>query len=93
MAPITVPGRLPSPPSTQIANTRPIYSRPTDGSTGWMMISSAPATAVVAMEMPNAMRLIRIGEAPIKRNESVTSDPPAEKGDKDQPPEPEEPEN
>ena len=43
MAPISVPGRLPSPPSTQIANTRPIYSRPTDGSTGWMTISSAPA--------------------------------------------------
>ena len=28
-----------------------------------MMISSAPATAAVAMEMPNAMRLIRIGGA------------------------------
>ena len=34
MAAITRAGRLPSPPSTQIANTRPIYSRPTEGSTG-----------------------------------------------------------
>ncbi len=47
------------PPSTQIANTRPIYSRPTDGSTGWMMISSAPAIDAVAIEMPKAMRLMR----------------------------------
>ena len=61
MAPITVPGRLPSPPSTQIANTRPIYSRPTEGSIGWMMIKSAPATDVVAIEMPKAMRLMRVG--------------------------------
>ncbi len=63
IAPITVPGRLPSPPSTQIANTRPIYSRPTEGSTGWMMISSAPAIEAVAIEMPKAMRLMRIGSA------------------------------
>ena len=49
------------PPSTQIANTRPIYSRPTDGSTGWMMMRKAPASAAVAMEMPKAMRLMRIG--------------------------------
>ena len=70
MAPITVPGRLPSPPSTQIANTRPIYSRPTDGSTGWMMIRSAPATDVVAIEMPKAMRLIAVGDAPISRSAS-----------------------
>src|SRR5258708_22351909 len=39
----SVPGMLPSPPSTHMAKTRPIYSRPTEGSTGWMMISSAPA--------------------------------------------------
>ena len=45
IAPISVPGRLPSPPSTQIANTRPIYSRPIDGSTGWITIRSAPAIA------------------------------------------------
>ena len=32
------------PPSTQMANTRPIYSRPTDGSTGWMMMRKAPAS-------------------------------------------------
>ena len=63
IAPISVPGRLPSPPSTQIANTRPIYSRPTDGSTGWMMIRSAPAIAAVAIEMPKAMRLMRVGDA------------------------------
>src|SRR4029078_6155244 len=63
IAAITVPGRLPRPPSTQIANTRPIYSRPTEGSTGWMMISNAPATAVGAIEMPKAMALIRVREA------------------------------
>ena len=62
IAPISVPGRLPSPPSTQIANTRPIYSRPTDGSTGWMTISSAPAIDAVAIEIANAMRLIRVGD-------------------------------
>ena len=65
-APITVPGRLPSPPSTQIANTRPMYSRPTEGSTGWMMIRNAPAMAAVAIEMPNATRLILIGFAAIR---------------------------
>ena len=61
MAAITVPGRLPMPPSTQIAKTRPIYSRPTDGSTGWMMIRNAPASEAVAIEMPKAIRLMRIG--------------------------------
>ena len=65
MAPISVPGMLPSPPRTQMANTRPIYSRPTDGSTGWMMISSAPAIAQVAIEMANAVRLMRVGDAAI----------------------------
>ncbi len=65
MAAIRVPGRLPSPPSTQIAKTRPIYSRPTEGSTGWMMMSNAPAIAAVAIEMPKAMRLMRIGSAAI----------------------------
>ena len=53
------------PPSTQMANTRPIYSRPTDGSTGWMMIRNAPASDAVAIEMPKAMRLMRIGSAAI----------------------------
>ncbi len=61
MAAITVPGRLPMPPSTQMAKMRPMYSRPTDGSTGWMMIRKAPASAAVAIEMPKAMRLMRIG--------------------------------
>ena len=60
-AAMTVPGRLPMPPSTQMANTRPIYSRPTDGSTGWMTIRSAPATDAVAIEIAKAMRLMRIG--------------------------------
>jgi hypothetical protein len=41
MAAISVPGRLPNPPSTQIAKTRPIYSRPVDGSTGWILIRNA----------------------------------------------------
>ncbi len=61
IAAITVPGRLPMPPSTQMANTRPIYSRPTDGSTGWMMMRNAPASDAVAIEMPKAMRLMRTG--------------------------------
>ncbi len=61
MAPISVPVRLPSPPSTQIANTRPMYSRPTEGSTGWMMMRNAPASAAVAIEIANAMRLILTG--------------------------------
>src|SRR4029078_5214025 len=63
IAAITVPGKLCRPPSTQIANTRPMYSRPTEGSTGWMMIKNAPAIEAVAMEMANAMRLILIGSA------------------------------
>ena len=65
IAPISVPGMLPSPPSTQMAKTRPIYSRPTDGSTGWMMISSAPAIEAVAIEIANAVRLMRVGDAAI----------------------------
>ena len=56
MAAMTVPGRLPRPPSTQIANTRPMYSRPTEGSTGWMMIKNAPASDAVAIEIANAVR-------------------------------------
>jgi hypothetical protein len=35
-----------------------------------MMISNAPATAVVAIEMPKAMRLMRVGEAPMSRSAS-----------------------
>jgi len=56
MAPISVPGRLPRPPSTQMAKTRPIYSRPIEGSTGWMTMSSAPAIDAVAIEIAKAMR-------------------------------------
>src|SRR4029450_13513446 len=58
---MTVPGRLPMPPSTQMANTRPIYSRPTDGSTGWMMMRKAPAKAAVAIGKPEGMRLVGVG--------------------------------
>src|SRR5580658_5052628 len=47
IAAISVPGRLPMPPSTQTAKTRPIYSRPTEGSTGWMMMRKAPASDAV----------------------------------------------
>jgi hypothetical protein len=70
IAAIRVPGRLPNPPRTQIANTRPMYSRPTEGSIGWMMIRNAPASAAVAIEMPNAMRLMRTGSAAISRSAS-----------------------
>ena len=52
IAAITVPGRLPMPPSTQMAKTRPIYSRPTEGSTGWMMMRKAPASDAVAIDFP-----------------------------------------
>src|SRR5262249_39120676 len=69
-AAISVPGRLPSPPSTQIANTRPIYSRPIEGSTGWITMSSAPAIDAVAIESAKAVRLMRVGEAAINRSAS-----------------------
>ena len=69
-----MPGRLPRPPSTQIANTRPMYSRPIDGSTGWMMIRNAPASEAVAIEIAKAMRLIRIGSAAINRRASWSCD-------------------
>src|SRR5215831_8723370 len=39
-APRSVPQIEPMPPSTQTAKTSPMYSRPTDGCTGWMTISS-----------------------------------------------------
>src|ERR1700729_2130607 len=74
MAPNSMPGRLPSPPSTQIANTRPIYSRPIDGSTGWMTIRNAPASDAVAIETAKAMRLIRIGSAPMSWSASWSCD-------------------
>src|SRR5262249_32387567 len=70
IAAITVPGRLPMPPITQMANTRPMYSRPTEGSTGWITMRNAPASEAVAIEMANAMRLIRIGSAAIRRSAS-----------------------
>ena len=38
------------------------------GSTGPMMISSAPASAQVAVAMPKAQRLMRTGSAPISRS-------------------------
>ena len=38
-----VPGKLPMPPSTAMAKTRPMKSRPIDGSTGSSTSSSAPA--------------------------------------------------
>jgi hypothetical protein len=65
MAAMSVPGRLPNPPRTQIAKTRPMYSRPIEGSTGWITIKNAPAMAAVAIEMPKAIRLIRVGSAAI----------------------------
>ena len=70
IAAITMPGKLPSPPSTQMAKMRPIYSRPIDGSTGWMMIRQAPASEAVAIDRPKAMRLILVGLAAISRSAS-----------------------
>ncbi len=57
-----------------MAKTRPIYSRPIDGSTGPMMIRKAPAIAAVAMEMPKAMRLIFTGSTAISRSASWSCD-------------------
>ncbi len=58
MAAISVPGRLVMPPSTQMAKARPMNSRPIDGSTDWMRISSTPATMAVATAMPKAISLV-----------------------------------
>ena len=59
---------LPMPPSTTIANTRPMYRRFIDGSTGPITIKSAPATDAVAIESPKASCLIPTGSAPIRRS-------------------------
>ncbi len=61
----SVPGMLPSPASTATQNVRPMYRRPSPGSTGPTMISSAPASAQVPVAMPNAHCLMRMGSAPI----------------------------
>jgi len=53
-----------------------MYSRPIDGSTGWMMIRKTPATAAVAIEMPKAMRLIATGLTAISRSASSSATPP-----------------
>ena len=45
-----------------------MYSRPIDGSTGWIMMRNAPASEQVAIEIANAMRLILIGSAAISRS-------------------------
>jgi hypothetical protein len=36
--------------------------------TGWMMIKQAPASDAVAIEMPKAMRLMRVGSIAISRS-------------------------
>src|ERR1700732_5125194 len=63
IAAITMPGKLHRPASTQMEKIRPIYSRPIEGSTGWMMIRQAPAGEAVAIDRPKAMRLILVGLA------------------------------
>ncbi len=68
IAATTVPPKLPRPPSTAIANTRPMYSRPSEGSTGWITIRIAPPTDAVAIDSAKAMRLIRTGSAAISRS-------------------------
>ena len=68
IAATTVPGRLPRPPKTQIANTRPMKSRPTAGCKGSMTMMKAPASAALAQAMPKAMRLIRTGDAATSRS-------------------------
>ena len=52
---------LPRPASTATQKVRPMYKRPMPGSTGPMMINSAPASAHVAVAMPNAHCLMRTG--------------------------------
>ena len=63
-----VPGRLPRPPKTQIAKTRPMNSRPTAGCSGSITIMKAPASAALAQAIPNAMRLMRTGETATSRS-------------------------
>ncbi len=57
-----------------MANTRPMYSRPTEGSTGWITISNAPAIEAVAIEMAKAVRLILIGSAAMSCSASWSCD-------------------
>src|ERR1700733_7130690 len=64
----TVPGGPPRPPKTQIANTRPMNSRPTSGWSGWIMMMNAPASAALAQAMPKAMRLMGIGDTATSRS-------------------------
>lgn len=42
-----------------------MYSRPSDGWTGWMTTSSAPAMPAVAMEIPKASSFTRTGSMPM----------------------------
>src|SRR5205823_10992481 len=69
-APSRVPQIEPMPPSTQTANTSPMYSRPMAGCTGWMTIRNAPATPAVAIASANASRSTRVGLTPIRRSAS-----------------------
>src|SRR5205823_14670288 len=69
-APTSVPQIEPMPPSTQTANTRPMYSRPMAGCTGWMTIRNAPATPAVAIASANASRSTRVGLTAIRRSAS-----------------------
>jgi hypothetical protein len=62
IAAMTVPGTLPRPPKTQIANTRPMNWRPTSGCNGSMTMMKEPASAALAQATPKAMRLMRTGE-------------------------------
>src|SRR5439155_9662903 len=69
-APSSVPQIEPMPPSTETANTKPMYSRPRAGCTGWMTIRNAPATPAVAIESANASPFTRVGLTPIRRSAS-----------------------
>ena len=72
----SVPPMLPMPPSTVMAKTRPIYSRPMEGSIGTMIMSSAPARLAVAIPTPKAMVLIWIGFAPMRRSARLSWETP-----------------
>src|SRR5207247_2396493 len=66
----SVPRIEPMPPSTHTAKTRPMYSRPIAGCTGWITMRKEPATAAVAIESAKASSLTRTGFTPIRRSAS-----------------------
>ncbi len=59
-----MPGTLPIPASTTIANVRPMYWMPENGSTGLTTIKAAPASEAVAIAIPKPLAFARVGLRP-----------------------------